>query len=98
MALCGFVVPMFNTSAVTILQTNIEPQIMGRVMGVYMMLNSLSMPIGMVVFGPLGDAVRIELLLIVTGTIILLSGFVLLGMKDLMRIGKPAVEPAKEES
>ena len=93
MALCGLVVPSFNTPSMTILQANVDPQIMGRVMGVYMTLSSLAMPLGMAVFGPLGDIVKIEWLLIVSGFIIIAGGLSMLGAKDLMKIGQTQNAP-----
>jgi DHA3 family macrolide efflux protein-like MFS transporter len=87
MLLCGITVPSFNTPTMTVLQSNIEPHIIGRVMGVYMMLSGFAMPLGMAVFGPLGDTVKIEWLLVISGAVILAGGLSLLGAKDLLRIG-----------
>lgn len=52
------------------------------------MFSGVAMPLGMVVFGPLGDTVRIEWLLITTGVISFVSGFSLLRAKALIEIGK----------
>ena len=71
------------------MQTKIEPDKMGRVFSVMMMFSGLAMPLGMVVFGPLGDAIRIEWLLIFTGMAILISGAALLKSKALLEAGKP---------
>ncbi|WRS28579.1 MFS transporter [Oscillospiraceae bacterium MB08-C2-2] len=87
MLLCGAAMPMFNTPAMTLMQTNIDPQVMGRVFSVFMMINGLAMPIGMTVFGPLGDVVRIESMLIVTGILLILCGFSLFSFKSLNEVG-----------
>lgn len=87
MLLCGAAMPMFNTPAMTLMQTNIDPQVMGRVFSVLMMINGLAMPIGMTIFGPLGDVVRIESMLIVTGILLLISGFSLFSFKSLGEVG-----------
>ncbi|MDR1953293.1 MAG: MFS transporter [Clostridiales Family XIII bacterium] len=88
MLLCGMSVPLFNTSAMTVMQTKIEPQIMGRVFSILMMINGLAMPLGMALFGPLGDLVKIEYLLIVTGFLLFASGFVLCASKTLKAAGE----------
>ena len=54
-----------------------------------MMFSGLAMPLGMVVFGPLGDVVRIEWLLIASGMVIFVSGLALLRARSLIEIGKP---------
>ncbi|MDR1001058.1 MAG: MFS transporter [Clostridiales bacterium] len=93
MLLCGMTVPFFNTPSTTIMQTKIPPQIMGRVFSILMMINGLAMPLGMALFGPLGDAVKIEYLLIVTGALLFASGFVLRASKTLKAAGAPIETP-----
>jgi DHA3 family macrolide efflux protein-like MFS transporter len=93
MLLCGMTVPFFNTPATTIMQTKIPPEIMGRVFSILMMINGLAMPLGMALFGPLGDIMKIEYLLIVTGALLFASGFVLCASKTLKAAGKSAPEP-----
>lgn len=87
MLLCGMTVPVFNTASQTMLQSKLDPAIMGRVFSVVMMINSLAMPLGMALFGPLGDVVRIESLLIVTGVLLFASGFVLAASRTLKAAG-----------
>ena len=89
MLACGLTIPMFHTPSMTLMQTKIEPNKMGRVFSVMMMFSGLAMPLGMVVFGPLGDAIRIEWLLISTGMVILIGGLALLRSKALLEAGKP---------
>lgn len=89
MLICGLTMPLFNTPSMTLLQSKIEPDKMGRVFSVMMMFSGLAMPLGMLVFGPLGDVVRIEWLLIASGTVIFLSGLALLRARSLIEIGKP---------
>jgi len=88
MLICGVTMPLFSTPSMTLLQSKIEPDKMGRVFSVMMMFSGLAMPIGMVVFGPLGDVVRIEWLLIASGMVIFVSGLVLLRARSLIEIGK----------
>lgn len=89
MLMCGVTMPLFNTPSMTLLQSKIEPDKMGRVFSVMMMFSGLAMPLGMIVFGPLGDVVRIEWLLIASGMVIFVSGLALLWARSLIEIGKP---------
>ena len=88
MVLCGLSMPIYNTPAMTLLQTKIPPELMGRVFSVMMIINGLAMPLGMAVFGPLGDVVSIEWLLIITGILLIAGGFALYGRKELMKAGE----------
>jgi DHA3 family macrolide efflux protein-like MFS transporter len=91
MAFCGCTMPLYNTPSTTLMQTGIPPGLMGRVFSVMGMIGGLAMPLGMAVFGPLGDAVRIEFLLIITGAILVTGGFVLYSRKELIEAGAPKV-------
>jgi DHA3 family macrolide efflux protein-like MFS transporter len=89
MAVTGVTMPFFTTPMMSIFQTKVEPEYTGRVFGVFSMISSLMMPLGMVVFGPLGDVVSLNYIFMGTGAMILLLGFVLGGNKTLMQAGKP---------
>ncbi len=89
MALVGIAVPIFNTPATVMLQQKVEQDFMGRVFGVMSMITGSMMPLGMLVFGPVADIVRIEWLLAGTGIILFLEGFLLIGSKSLAEAGKP---------
>jgi DHA3 family macrolide efflux protein-like MFS transporter len=71
MVVIGLSVPIVSTPFTTILQTKADDEYMGRVIGVLTMLSSVAMPLAMVVFGPLGDIVAIDWLLIATGAAII---------------------------
>jgi DHA3 family macrolide efflux protein-like MFS transporter len=90
MLLCGGSMPLNNTPSMTILQTKIPPELMGRVFSVIMVVNGLGMPLGMAVFGPLGDLVKIERLLVVTGVLLLLGGLLLRTRREFIEAGAPA--------
>jgi DHA3 family macrolide efflux protein-like MFS transporter len=71
MTLIGISAPLMSTPFMTILQTKADDEYMGRVLSVLTMLTSVAMPLAMVLFGPLGDVVPIDWLLIAAGVIIL---------------------------
>lgn len=89
MGLFGLVMPIFNTPSTVLLQEKVEGNYLGRVFGVYGMVSSSMMPLGMLVFGPLADIIRIEWLLIITGIIMFALSFFLLINKALVEAGKP---------
>jgi DHA3 family macrolide efflux protein-like MFS transporter len=93
MGLIGITLPLFNTPSTVLLQEKVEADMLGRVFGILGMISSSMMPLGMLLFGPLSDIVRIEWLLIITGVLLFIQGFFLLGNKALLEAGKPAPKP-----
>ncbi|WP_424236869.1 MFS transporter [Bhargavaea ginsengi] len=98
MALFGIAMPIFNTPAMTLLQEKVEEDYLGRVFGVLGMISTSMMPLGMLVFGPLADMVRIEWLLLGTGVLIIVLAVLMGRSQDLVKAGEPAAEPISEES
>jgi MFS transporter, DHA3 family, macrolide efflux protein len=88
MALVGVAMPFFNTPFTVLLQEKVEPDFLGRVFGVLAMISSTMMPLGMLIFGPLSDTLKIEWLLIGTGLLMFIEGFFLMGNKVLIEAGK----------
>ncbi len=88
MGICGLFLPLFNTPSVVMLQEKVDPAYIGRVFSVMSMINSSVMPMGILIFGPLADKVSIELLLVITGIMMLFIGFALFFDKTLMEAGK----------
>lgn len=87
MGLSGVVMNLFNPPMMATLQTNVEGEYMGRVFSVLTMVSSVMMPLGMVLWGPLGDRVSIDWILIGTGVGILMMGFVFIFDKTLLMAG-----------
>jgi len=98
MGLYGVLMPLFNTPLTVILQEKVEDAFRGRVYSVLTMISTVMMPLGMIVFGPIADLVRIEYLLIGTG--IVLTGIsVLMGLKrTLVGEGLPLVTGAEGDA
>ncbi len=92
MALIGLVIPVFNTPATVLLQQKVEGDFMGRVFGVMGMIATSMMPLGMLVFGPMADFIKIEWLLIVTGVLLVVQSLFMLGSKVLIEAGRPVLE------
>lgn len=87
MVLCGIALPSFNTPTMTILQETVDPNYLGRIFGVFSMITSSMMPIGMLLFGPLADIIAIEWLLIVSGILMLLLILLLAKNNALLEAG-----------
>lgn len=89
MGLTGLFMSLFNAPMTTTFQSNVNPAYMGRVFSVMAMMSSLMMPLSMLFWGPLGDAVPIDWLLIGTGIAIVAMGFVFILDKTLLKAGLP---------
>lgn len=89
MGITGVAMPIFNTPSTVLLQEKVEGDFLGRVFGVLGMISTSMMPLGMLVFGPIADIIKIEWLLIGTGLLVFIQGFFLLGSKVLIEAGKP---------
>lgn len=92
MCLSGIAMPLFNTPSTVLLQEKVEGDFLGRVFGVFGMITSSMMPLGMLIFGPLADIVKIEWLLIGTGIMLFALSFFLIGNKELVEAGKSVVQ------
>ena len=94
MFLVGLGVPFFSTPSTTLLQETVEPERQGRVFGFLGIVMALAMPLGMVVFGPLADAVPIEWLLVAAGVLT----FLVVGGAVWLPAGRRALTAARRAS
>jgi DHA3 family macrolide efflux protein-like MFS transporter len=92
MCFLGLCLPLYSTPETTIFQTRVPPEYMGRFFGVFGMVSTLVMPAGMLLFGPLGDAVNIDYLLMGSGAVIALLCIPFLKSKVLRETGKAMKE------
>ncbi|WP_042477279.1 MFS transporter [Bacillus ndiopicus] len=92
MLICGIAMPIFNTPSTVLLQEKVEGNYLGRIFGVFGMISSSMMPIGMLVFGPLADVIAIEWILIATGILMLVLLLLLARNKILVAAGVKEVE------
>lgn len=96
MAIFGIAMPIFNTPTTVLLQEKVDESYLGRIFGVFGMISTSMMPIGMLIFGPMADVIKVEWLLVGTGFLILILSFFLGVNKVLLETGKPVLEePAK---
>lgn len=88
MGVFGASMPLFNTPSTVLLQEKVEEGYLGRVFSVMSMISSIMMPLGMLVFGPVADIIKIEWLLIGTGVLLFILSFYLVASKALLEAGK----------
>jgi DHA3 family macrolide efflux protein-like MFS transporter len=88
MCIFGMVVPIFNTTSLVLIQEKVEGDFLGRVFSIMSMIGSITMPVGMLVFGPLSDRIKIEYLLIGTGLYMFVHSFFIMKNKILLEAGK----------
>jgi DHA3 family macrolide efflux protein-like MFS transporter len=95
MAVFGVAMPLYNSPSAVMLQEHVETDYLGRVFSILSMLSTSLMPLGMLVFGPLADVVRIEWILLATGGAMLIHGLLAFGNRRLIETGVPLhLEPA----
>lgn len=68
--LIGVTAPCYNSPITVMIQEKVEPSMHGRVFSFVQIATSCALPIGMVLFGPIADKVRIQSLLIVAGGLV----------------------------
>lgn len=88
MGLVGIAIPLFNTPSMVLLQEKVQEDFLGRVFGVLTMISSSMMPLGMLIFGPVSDMIKIEWLLIGTGIFMFIQSFFLISSKILIENGE----------
>ncbi|WP_071396550.1 MFS transporter [Bacillus tuaregi] len=92
MGIFGVAMPIFNTPATVLLQEKVEEEYLGRVFGVMGMISTSMMPLGMLIFGPIADFIKIEWMLLGTGIFIIILAIFLGRNKVLIEAGKPALK------
>ncbi|MBN1230410.1 MAG: MFS transporter [Anaerolineales bacterium] len=90
----GLAVTFTDATFMSVLQTNIEPEIQGRTFSTIMSLLNISSPLGLIIAGPLSDLLGIQIWFIATGILCLSSTLVWLISPSLIDIEiKSQAEP-----
>lgn len=74
MFLAGLPMPYWSSSATTLLQLIVQPDMQGRVFGLQQLIMSTVMPLGMLIFGPIADMIPIETILLIVSPLMLAPG------------------------
>jgi DHA3 family macrolide efflux protein-like MFS transporter len=83
----GLAMPFFNTPSMVLIQTKVEQEFMGRVFSVFTMVSTGIMPLAMLVFGPVVDIVNINIILVLTGIVMMVLSVFLISNKILRNAG-----------
>ncbi len=83
----GLAVPAINSSAMTIMQTHVAPDMLGRVFGLNSIVSASAMPLSMLIFGPISDSTPVERLLLITGAAVVLVAVAMLHSKQMEVVG-----------
>lgn len=78
MGLMGVTMPFMNTPFITLFQEHVDADKQGRIFALITMLTGAIIPLGMILYGPLADVVKIEYILILTGALFIIGTCVLL--------------------
>jgi MFS transporter, DHA3 family, macrolide efflux protein len=97
MLIQGVVLPFYNTPMTVMIQEQVDPAYMGRVSSISVMINSIAMPIGIALFGPLADVVSIELLLLISGALMMIFGLLYLVNRPMMNAGMPKAKTISQD-
>lgn len=88
MGLIGIAIPVFTTPSNVLMQQKVEGDFLGRVFGILSMISSITMPLGMLIYGPAADYIRIEWLLVGTGLSLVVQSLFMLRNKVLLEAGR----------
>jgi MFS family permease len=88
---------MRGAVSMSMLQLNIDREYMGRCMSLFMMMASLNMQLGMLLWGPLSDIISLDWLILGSGVFILLMGIVIFFNKSLRKAGMVSTSSTNDE-
>ena len=83
----GLFISISNPILVGLIQAKVEPEFIGRVFSVFGLMNTISLPLGMLVFGPLSDIVDISLMILLSGVGMAILAIIPLINKRLLKEG-----------
>jgi len=78
---------MRGAPSMAMMQINVDRKFMGRSMSVFMMMSTLNIQLGMMLWGPLSDVISLNWLLVVSGSCIMLLGIAIFFDKTLRKAG-----------
>ncbi len=87
MLLVGISIPIGNTPFMTLLQEKVHPDMQGRVFGLYQIIFSGFLPLGMAIFGPLADVVPIQWMIVATGAALMILAVLVRCFKSFYKEG-----------
>jgi MFS transporter, DHA3 family, macrolide efflux protein len=86
-AFVGFFISLSSPILVALIQEKVDPLFIGRVFSVFGLISMVSMPLGMVLFGPLSDTIDVSLIILLSGVLMIVIAIFPLFKKPLMKEG-----------
>jgi len=76
MGISGFFMPIVATAETVLIQEITQPDMMGRVFSIVHIIAASSMPVAILIFGPLADVVSVETILSLSGALLILVAII----------------------
>lgn len=70
--LIGITMPVYNSPITVLIQEKVDPSMHGRVFSFMQISTSCALPLGMMIFGPVADIVRVQSILIYAGILVVI--------------------------
>ena len=74
MGAAGFFIPLLVTAQTVLVQENTAPEMQGRVFSIGQIISHSAMPLAILLFGPLADAISVQSIMVVTGVMLAALG------------------------
>ena len=81
LVIAGLFMPAYSAADTVLIQENVAEHMMGRVFSLVQIIASISMPLGMLFFGPLADFISLRYILIGSGLLLIVASPLVLGCK-----------------
>jgi len=92
-AFVGFFIALSSPLLVALIQEKVDPLYIGRVFSVFGLINTVSLPLGMLVFGPLSDVMNVSDIILMSGIIMVVLAVAILFKKSLIKEGLKVENP-----
>lgn len=76
MGTAGFFMPIIATAETVFIQEITQPTMLGRVFSIVQIISASSMPVAILIFGPLADVISVETILSSSGALLVLVGII----------------------
>ncbi len=86
-AFVGFFISISNPILVSLIQEKVDPNYIGRVFSLFGLIHTISLPLGMLFFGPMSDVVDVSIMNLISGVLMMVIAIVPLFNKGLLKEG-----------
>lgn len=80
----GFFISISNPILVSLIQEKVDPNYIGRVFSVFGLINTISLPLGMLFFGPMSDFIDVSVMILISGIMMIILSIIPLFNRKLM--------------